>query len=145
MIHDPSTAWDGPFPYEVLAPAGADPDTPHAEMQDLSFELMARGLMTPRTQRAWHELRTTRRRLLADVLLYAQEAGPEAVAAAREAAEAEEAAEDAEPDVPPEAEEWLRPPWAPAERLADELDGVPLPPFPGPPPEPLDALVRFDR
>lgn len=141
MIHDPSTMWDGPFPYEVLAPAGAGPDTPHTEMQDLSFELMSRRLMTPRTQHAWHELRTTRRRLLADVLLYDVEMGT-ALPAARE--EAEEAL-SAPAGPPPCAEEWLRPPWGPADRLADELDGVPLPPFPGPPPAPLATTVRFER
>ncbi|MFG3258311.1 hypothetical protein [Streptomyces sp. NPDC048172] len=141
MIHDPSAAWDGPFPYEVLAPAGATPDTPHAEMQDLSFELMSRRLMTPRTQRAWHELRTTRRRLLADLLLYDVELARDVGAALDEAEE-----ELATPGVPPEAEEWLRPPWDPADRLADELDGVPLPPPPPLPQDgPLDALVRFDR
>lgn len=131
MIQDPSTAWDGPFPYQVLAPTGATPAMPHAEVQDLPFELMTRRLMTPETQRAWDELRTTRRRLLADLLLYDVEPAAEAAAAREEAAEALSA-----PGEPPQVARWLEPPWEPAERLVDELDGVPLPepPVPAGPP-----------
>ncbi|MEU7580291.1 hypothetical protein AB0B50_22145 [Streptomyces sp. NPDC041068] len=70
MIEDPSASWDGPFPYGALAPAGVTPWTSHADMQDVSFELLARHLMTPVTQQAWDELRSVRRRLLVDLLLY---------------------------------------------------------------------------
>ncbi|QEU91090.1 hypothetical protein [Streptomyces kanamyceticus] len=70
MIKDPSASWDGPFPYDALAPAGVTPWTTHADMRDVSFELLARHLMTPVTQQAWDELRTVRRRLLVDLLLY---------------------------------------------------------------------------
>ncbi|MFE0178110.1 hypothetical protein ACFWZ2_37955 [Streptomyces sp. NPDC059002] len=70
MIKDPSASGDGPFPYDALAPAGVTPWTSHADMQDVSFELLARHLMTPVTQQAWDELRTVRRRLLVDLLLY---------------------------------------------------------------------------
>ncbi|MFI1678359.1 hypothetical protein [Streptomyces sp. NPDC020607] len=57
-------------PYELLAPAGVTPWTSHKDMQDVSFELLARHLMTPVTQQAWDELRSVRRRLLVDLLLY---------------------------------------------------------------------------
>ncbi|MFD4629256.1 hypothetical protein ACFVYR_05045 [Streptomyces sp. NPDC058284] len=67
MIEDPS---GGPTPYEVLAPAGVTPWTSHKDMQDVSFELLARHLMTPVTQQAWDELRGVRRRLLNDLLMY---------------------------------------------------------------------------
>ncbi|EPD66473.1 MULTISPECIES: hypothetical protein [Streptomyces] len=67
MIEDPA---GGRMPYAALAPVGVTPWTSHAEMQDVSFELQGRGLMSPRTQQAWNELRSTRRRLLIDLLMY---------------------------------------------------------------------------
>ncbi|MFG2498051.1 hypothetical protein ACGFSB_07495 [Streptomyces sp. NPDC048441] len=71
MIKDPSTSWDGgPFPYDALAEVGVTPWTSHAGLQDVSFELLARRLMTPVTQQAWDELRVVRRRMLAELLLY---------------------------------------------------------------------------
>lgn len=71
MIKDPSTSWDGgPFPYDALADVGVTPRTSHADLQDVSFELLARRLMTPVTQQAWDELRVVRRRMLAELLLY---------------------------------------------------------------------------
>ncbi|MFK4065634.1 hypothetical protein [Streptomyces sp. NPDC029674] len=70
MIEDPSAAGGGPSPYEVLAPAGVTPWTSHSDMRDVSFELLARHLMTPVTQQAWDELRGVRRRLLVDLFLY---------------------------------------------------------------------------
>ncbi|WP_447040677.1 hypothetical protein [Streptomyces sp. DSM 118878] len=70
MIKDPEASWEGPFPYDALAPAGVTPWTTHADMRDVSFELLARHLMTPVTQQAWDELRGVRRRLLVDLLLY---------------------------------------------------------------------------
>lgn len=71
MIKDPSTSWDGgPFPYDALADVGVTPRTSHADVQDVSFELLARRLMTPVTQQAWDELRVVRRRMLAELLLY---------------------------------------------------------------------------
>ncbi|MBW5424465.1 hypothetical protein GKQ77_23365 [Streptomyces sp. BG9H] len=70
MIKDPDASWEGPFPYDALAPAGVTPWTTHAEMRDVSFELLARHLMTPVTQQAWDELRGVRRRMLVDLLLY---------------------------------------------------------------------------
>ena len=68
MIEDP--AGGRTPPYAALAPVGVTPSTTHAEMQDVSFELQGRGLMSPRTQQAWNELRSTRRRLLIDLLMY---------------------------------------------------------------------------
>ncbi|MEU6822537.1 hypothetical protein ABZ921_18075 [Streptomyces atriruber] len=76
MIKDPSANGAGPSgpsrpsPYELLAPAGVTPWTSHKDMQDVSFELLARHLMTSVTQQAWDELRGVRRRLLVDLLLY---------------------------------------------------------------------------
>ncbi|MEU5778055.1 hypothetical protein ABZ819_32735 [Streptomyces venezuelae] len=73
MIKDPSANGTGPSnlsPYELLAPAGVTPWTSHKDMQDVSFELLARHLMTPVTQEAWDELRSVRRRLLVDLMLY---------------------------------------------------------------------------
>ncbi|MEV0126013.1 hypothetical protein AB0I16_31465 [Streptomyces sp. NPDC050703] len=70
MIKDPDASWEGPFPYDALAPVGVTPWTTHADLRDVSFELLARHLMTPVTQQAWDELRGVRRRLLVDLLLY---------------------------------------------------------------------------
>lgn len=71
MIKDPSTSWDGgPFPYDALAEVGVTPWTSHADLQDVSFDLLARRLMTPVTQQAWDELRVVRRRMAAELLLY---------------------------------------------------------------------------
>ncbi|MEU5957084.1 hypothetical protein [Streptomyces sp. NPDC047525] len=71
MIKDPSTGWDGgPFPYDALVDVGVTPRTSHADLQDVSFELLARRLMTPVTQQAWDELRVVRRRMVAELLLY---------------------------------------------------------------------------
>lgn len=71
MIKDPETNWDGgPFPYDALAEVGVTPWTTHAALQDIPFELLARRLMTPVAQRAWDDLRSVRRRMLAELLLY---------------------------------------------------------------------------
>ncbi|MWA14319.1 hypothetical protein [Streptomyces sp. BA2] len=71
MIKDPSTSWDGgPYPYDALAEVGVTPGMSHADLQDVSFELLARRLMTPATQQAWDELRVVRRRMVAELLLY---------------------------------------------------------------------------
>lgn len=103
MIKDPSASWDGPFPYDVLAPAGVTPWTIHADMRDVSFELLARHLMTPVTQQAWDELRTVRRRLLVDLLLYDVDLETELPLAAEELAHLMSSfPEPAEPAEPPE-------------------------------------------
>ncbi|ATL31314.1 hypothetical protein [Streptomyces formicae] len=86
MIKDPSASGEGPFPYDVLAPAGVTPWTTHADMRDVSFELLARHLMTPVTQQAWDELRTVRRRLLVDLLMYDVDLASELPLAAEELA-----------------------------------------------------------
>lgn len=71
MIKDPATSWDGgPFPYDALAEVGVTPGMSHTGIQDVSFDLLARRLMTPVTQQAWDELRVVRRRMLAELLLY---------------------------------------------------------------------------
>ncbi|GAB2869202.1 hypothetical protein GCM10027074_41110 [Streptomyces deserti] len=70
MIEDPGEDPDRVPPYAALAPVGVTPRTTHAEMQDVSFELQARRLMTRQTQQAWNDLRNVRRRLLLDLFLY---------------------------------------------------------------------------
>ncbi|MFH8610473.1 hypothetical protein ACH4D5_23620 [Streptomyces sp. NPDC018029] len=114
MIEDPSADGGGPSPYEVLAPAGVTPWTSHKDMQDVSFELLARHLMTPVTQQAWDELRGVRRRLLVDLFLYDVDPAAELPLALDDI----DRALAAEPDTPPRD----------AVRLPDEL---------------LD-LIRFD-
>ncbi|GAB2717037.1 hypothetical protein [Streptomyces bullii] len=133
MIEDPGEDPGRTSPYAALAPVGVTPLTTHAEMQDVSFELQARGLMTRRTQQAWNDLRTLRRRLLLDLFVYdlgdaggpddgagddgcGQRSGPEG-GSARSCGASEEAGGPARPVGPP-------PPWA--ARL-------------------LDDLIRFDR
>jgi len=69
-IEDPAGGPGRTPPYTALTPVGVTPGTTHEEMQDVSFELQGRGLMSPQTQQAWNELRSTRRRLLIDLLLY---------------------------------------------------------------------------
>ncbi|WP_405868200.1 MULTISPECIES: hypothetical protein [unclassified Streptomyces] len=76
MIEDPAGGPGRTPPYAALAPVGVTPWTAHEEMQDVSFELQARGLMSPLTQQAWNDLRSTRRRLLADLFLYDVGDGP---------------------------------------------------------------------
>lgn len=70
MIKDPCADGHGPLPYDVLTPVGVTPWTTHRDMQDVSFELLARHLMTPATQQAWDALRSVRRRILVDLFLY---------------------------------------------------------------------------
>lgn len=91
MIEDPADGAGRTSPYTVLAAVGVTPRTTHAEMQDVSFELQARRLMSPQTQQAWNDLRETRRRLLLDLLMYdvgdgSDDEVPEAEAADRPAA-----------------------------------------------------------
>lgn len=82
MIKDPSTSWDGgPFPYDALSEVGVTPQMSHADLQDVSFELLARRLMTPVTQQAWDELRVVRRRMTAELLLYDVDLAAEAATA----------------------------------------------------------------
>jgi hypothetical protein len=151
MIKDPFTAWDGPFPYDILAPAGATPELSHSAIQDdVAFALLTQGLMNPRTQQAWRELRTIHRRLVADFMLYDVDPADDI-----DAARAEVEHELRLPGEPAEVTEALT--LAPAlfEELADELDEIVL----DPPkdvagtveldvlgwPDLLDQLIRFDR
>ncbi|MFD5749672.1 hypothetical protein [Streptomyces sp. NPDC127033] len=158
MIKDPLTEWDGPFPYDELTVAGVTPDTTHAAMADVSFDLMTRRLMNARTQNAWHELRDLRRRLLADVLLYDIDPAEEVarartdLAAEREAADGEAAGGRGEP---PEVARALSVPVEWLDALAGELSPVevPVPEAAGPAPglgvfpsgALIDSLIRFDR
>jgi hypothetical protein len=149
MLKDPTTAWDGPFPYDVLAVVGVTPQLPHAGVLDVSFELLAQGLMTPETRKAWEELRLPQRRLLVDFFLYDVELAPEIAAA--------QAAVDDElrrPGAPPEAAAALELPPSLLDDLAGELREVALEPPPPLEPMPefddlassrvLDELIRFD-
>ncbi|GAA1895850.1 hypothetical protein GCM10009837_17280 [Streptomyces durmitorensis] len=109
MIKDPSTGWDGgPFPYDALAEVGVTPRTSHADLQDASFELLARRLMTPVTQQAWDELRVVRRRMVVELLLH--DVDLESAVPAAEAAldRALAAAEHPEPTAIPLPEETAR-------------------------------------
>ncbi|APY85771.1 hypothetical protein DCW30_26675 [Streptomyces alfalfae] len=108
MIKDPEAGREGPFPYDALAPAGVTPWTTHADMRDVSFELLARHLMTPVTQQAWDELRGVRRRLLVDLLLYDVDMEAELPLAAAEIDR--ELALEAAPQDPQQAAEQDPPP-----------------------------------
>ncbi|MEU8955177.1 hypothetical protein AB0C93_12820 [Streptomyces sp. NPDC048518] len=106
MIKDPCADGDGPLPYDVLAPAGVTPWTTHRDMQEVSFELLARHLMTPATQQAWDALRSVRRRILVDLLLYDVDLAaelPRALADVDRALAAEPAPQDPAPSTLPEA------------------------------------------
>jgi hypothetical protein len=144
VIQDPLTVWDGPYPYDVLAPVGVTPELTHKEMQDVSFALMRGGLMGPRTHQAWDELRTLRRRLLIDLLLY--DVGPaEEIAPAREPVEEEPGPADS----PPKDQKGpLRgtPMLAALRDLCPPSDTA-RGPEPRAPAEPgrLDHMIRFDR
>lgn len=155
MIMDPLTVWNGPFPYEVLAPAGVTPEFTHAEMDAVSSTLMTRGLLRdPKTHKAWHELHNIQRRLLADFLLYDVDAAAEIAQARARIAE-----ELADPKEPPEVARALRVPAELLEELADELAGElrgvaleppgPVPELPHsepvPPPSLINDLIQFDR
>jgi hypothetical protein len=149
VIKDPWTVWSGPFPYDVLAPAGVTPHMTHRRMQEVPFDLLAQG-MPPGTQKAWDELRSVRRRLLVDLVLY-----PVDPAAETASALAHVERELATPGEPPEVAEALefRPP--PPQDWAEELGELELPaPQDVPsyaefdsvtPPGLLDELIRFDR
>ncbi|GAA3080245.1 hypothetical protein ACFQ0X_10875 [Streptomyces rectiviolaceus] len=104
MIKDPSTSWDGgPFPYDALAEVGVTPETSHADLQNVSFELLARRLMTPVTQQAWDELRVVRRRMVAELLLYDVDLPTALKAAHAELDRALAGAETPEPTGPPKS------------------------------------------
>jgi hypothetical protein len=75
VTRDPGIGWDGPFPYEVLAPAGVTAHTSHADVQKVPFTLMSRRRLTPDAQQAWDGLRTVRRRMLVDLFTYDTGAG----------------------------------------------------------------------
>jgi hypothetical protein len=143
VIEDPLTAWeDGPFPYDAVAAAGVTPWTSQARVEEL-----AAGSQSPR---AWDELRTVRRRLLADLMLYPVDPATE-IAGAR--AQVERAL--AEPGEPLEVAEELRFRAPPPEDWAEELGPMELPEpqevpsyaeFDSLTPDALiDQLIEFDR
>jgi hypothetical protein len=150
MVKDPLLRWDGPFPYDALAPVGVTPVTSQAEVRNASFELLAQGLMSPETNRAWEELRLVQRRVFVDFLLYDVDLDAEVAAAQLAPAAQPEAYAE-----PLEVAEALAIPPDLADGLADELRPVDLPPLPRREPMPefeelismqfVDALIRFDR
>jgi hypothetical protein len=83
MIPDPAGDPDGRPPYELLACVGLTPETSHALVQDASFELLSRRLLTPERNLAWDELRVLRRRMLVDFFLYDIDPSEELDGAAR--------------------------------------------------------------
>jgi hypothetical protein len=134
VIKDPWTVWSGPFPYDVLAPAGVTPNTSHRRMQEIP--------LTPETRQALEELRSVRRRLLVDLVLYPVDAEAELAHVERELAT---------PGEPLEVAEALEFRPSPPQDWAEELGELDLP-------EPqevpsyaefdsvmLDELIRFDR
>ena len=68
-MRDPLFQWDGPFPYDVLAPVGITPASTMQQVNDAGFDLMAQR-MTPEARAAWDELRLAKRRLVVDFFLY---------------------------------------------------------------------------
>jgi hypothetical protein len=149
MIQDPLTAWDGPYPYDVLASVGVTPSLTHAEILDVSYALLEQRLMTAPARRAWEELRQVPRRLLADFLLYDLE--PEAEIAGARTSIGEELRT---PGPPPQAAEALELRPELLDELMSELRAVELEP-PGPvriipefadpiPRQLLDDLIHFD-
>lgn len=143
MIVDPLTTWKGPFPYAELAAAGVTPELTQSDMADVSFTLMTRRMLNPRTQKAWDELRMVRTRLLADVLLYDVDPATDAPDVEREPV-----------SEPPEVARALSPAAAVAGDLADEIKPVRLPPPPTvqdrhefgefPSWSVIDGLIQFD-
>ncbi|MDX2523352.1 hypothetical protein [Streptomyces europaeiscabiei] len=117
MIEDRSEVPGAPSPYEALATVGVTPWTTHAEMQDVSFELLARGLMNPHTQQAWNDLRDPRQRLLLDLFLY----DIDDTEGAHGAGDAAAGAADGGPAAPAEPAAPVEPPPPWAARLLDEL------------------------
>ncbi|MGH3757672.1 hypothetical protein [Actinophytocola sp.] len=69
-MKDPLTAWDGEFPYDVLAGSGITPESSHAEVQDAPFRLMRENRFTRDARVAWEELRHVERRLFVDLFVY---------------------------------------------------------------------------
>ncbi|GDY31983.1 hypothetical protein [Gandjariella thermophila] len=148
MIKDPLTVWNGPFPYDALAPAGITPRSTQAEVEDASFTLMTRRLMNPVTQKAWDELRDVRRRLLADFLLY--DVDPADFDEARQHVRRELA----DPGEPSQVTDALAAPVEFLDDLAGDLSEVTLTPPPPvlprdldafPPQSLIDSLISFDR
>jgi len=70
MTTDPLAQWEGIFPYDALAAVGITPRSSMREVRDASFDLMAKGRMTPEARRAWDELRLVVTRLVVDFFLY---------------------------------------------------------------------------
>ena len=68
-MKDPLFKWDGPFPYEVLASVGIAPTSTMQQINDASFDLMAKG-MSQEERTAWDELRLVKKRLVVDFFLY---------------------------------------------------------------------------
>jgi hypothetical protein len=148
MLKDPLTGWDGPFPYDALAPAGITPAASMKQVVDASFDLMAQGAMSPEVREAWDQLRIPRRRLFVDFFLYDVDLREEV---ARERSELQPMAE--EWPAPPDLSWWLKleegeleTVEAGAEDIRLEPDEVvPLPEFEWKVNPPVDDTIEFDR
>jgi hypothetical protein len=103
-------------------------------MQNVPFDLLARRMMTPHVQQAWQELRTLRRRLLVDLMLYDVDPGADVAAALEEVERALRDSGD-----PPEVAELLALDPALPANLADDLNEIVL----EPPPE-ISSTSEFD-
>jgi hypothetical protein len=147
VIRDPAARGNGAGPYDALAPAGITPHSSAAEVLDASFELMARGLMTPEVRQAWDELRAVERRLVVDFFYYEIDLETQIAAATRELERDLFAPSARGLDVPP-----LTVDVSDLASLREEVRDVVLPPVQirplrefDDPPLPGPEIVEFDR
>jgi hypothetical protein len=147
VIRDPAARGHGAGPYDALAPAGITPHSSAAEVLDASFELMARGLMTPEVRQAWDELRAVERRLVVDFFYYEIDLEAQIAAATLELERDLFAPSARGLDVPPLAVDV-----SDLASLREEVRDVVLPPVHirplrefDDPPLPGPEIVEFDR
>jgi hypothetical protein len=123
MLQDPWMQWEGPFPYEALAPAYVTPESSMEEVKQAFFTLMAWGGMPPEVRQAWDALRLVPRRLFVDLFLY-----PIDLRAEIERAEQALAAAPPEWPPPPDLSYWLEIDGGELQRMAQESRAIALAP-----------------
>lgn len=148
MLKDPSTIWEGPFPYDALVGVGITPESTMPEILDASFDLMANGQMTPEVRLVWDDLRIADRRMIVDFFLYQIDLGQE-LSRTREALRIalNEWHEPIDPD------SLMAPEPGELEAIAQDVrpisieppDLEPLPEFDAIPEPPIEDGVAFDR
>lgn len=72
MCIDPDTIWEGGFPYDVLAFADVDPDTPIQRVM-MSMATIQRAGKRAEAHLAWSQLSAVNKRLFVDFFLYRHE------------------------------------------------------------------------